>query len=117
MAKTRIYELARDLNMTNKALLEQIERHGFPWRNHSNTLSDDDVARVKAAIFGTKSEEIVETRVRSTIIRRRKKVIPKEAPTVAEEETAETVATEAELADQAVEAEVAEETAGEPAVE
>ncbi len=113
MAKIRIYELARDLNMTNKALLEQIERHGFPWRNHSNTLSDDDVARVKAAIFGTKSEEIVETRVRSTIIRRRKKVIPKEAPKMAGDDAAEAEETVAPESDQAVEAEVATENADE----
>jgi translation initiation factor IF-2 len=78
MAKIRIYELARDLNLTNKVLLEKIRDLDIPIKNHMSSVDEDAIAKIKASLFGTKAEEIEETRVRPTIIRRRKKIVPKE---------------------------------------
>lgn len=78
MAKIRIYELARDLNLTNKVLLEKIRDLDIPIKNHMSSVDEDSIAKIKASLFGTKAEEIEETRVKPTIIRRRKKIVPKE---------------------------------------
>ncbi|MGD8257070.1 MAG: translation initiation factor IF-2 [Desulfobacterales bacterium] len=75
MAKTRIYELARDLNMTNKLLLDKLNALDISVKNHMSSLDDDTVAKVKVAIFGKKEETIEETRIKPTVIRRRKKTV------------------------------------------
>ncbi len=87
MAKIRIYELARDLNMTNKSLIEKIQDMNIDVeiKSHMSALDVDLVAQIKADLFGRKTETVVETRVRSTVIRRRKKSVVVETP---EEETA-----------------------------
>ena len=75
MAKIRIYELARELNMQNKALLQKLRSLNIPAKSHMSSLDDETATRVKAALFGKATEQIVETRVRSTIIRRRVKPV------------------------------------------
>ena len=75
MAKKRIYELARDLNMTNKLLLDKLSALDISVKSHMSSLDDDTVAKVKVAIFGKKEETIEETRIKPTIIRRRKKTV------------------------------------------
>jgi len=83
MSKIRVYELARDLNLTNKVLLEKLEELEIDVKSHMSSLDDDVVARVKSSLFGKKEEAIVETRVRPTVIRRRKKTVevaPSETP-------------------------------------
>ncbi len=42
MAKIRVYELARDLNMTNKVLLEKIQDMDFPAASHMSSLDERD---------------------------------------------------------------------------
>jgi len=81
MAKIRIYELARDLNMTNKVLLEKIRDMDIQAKSHMSSLDDETIDRIKKELRGGPKKEIVETRVKSTIIRRRKKrVQPKPVP-------------------------------------
>jgi len=75
MAKIRIYELARDLNMTNKMLLDKIRDLDISVKSHMSSLDDGTVARIKADLFGKPSETIVETRVKPTVIRRRRKAV------------------------------------------
>ncbi len=75
MAKIRIYELARELNLQNKALLQKMRALDIPVKSHMSSLDDETATRVKAALFGKATEQIVETRVRSTIIRRRTKPV------------------------------------------
>jgi translation initiation factor IF-2 len=91
MAKIRIYELARDLNMTNKSLIEKIQDMDIDVeiKSHMSALDEDLVAQVKADLFGQqKTETVVETRVRSTVIRRRKKTVVVEPPEEVEEDVA-----------------------------
>ena len=90
MAKIRIYELARDLNMTNKTLLEKIHDLEIPVKSHMSALEGKAVARIKKVILGAEEgveaeviKEVEETRIRPTIIRRRRKPL-KEEPVKAE---------------------------------
>ena len=87
MAKIRIYELARELNMTNKALLEEVRNMDISAKSHMSSLDEKAVAKVKTNLFGTPEKEIEETRIKSTVIRRRKKPLEKEP--VLEEATSE----------------------------
>ena len=50
MAKIRVYELARDLNMTNQALLDKIRSMHIDVKSHVSSLDDDTVAKIKAGI-------------------------------------------------------------------
>jgi len=89
MAKIRIYELARDLNMTNKMLLEKIRDMDIDAKSHMSSLDDDTIDRIKQKILGAPKKEIEETRIKPTLIRRRRKPIqqkPAEVKTSAEPE-------------------------------
>jgi len=78
MAKIRIYELARDLNVTNKALLEKIRNMDIDVKSHMSSLDDETVTRIKKNLFGLPIKEVDEKRIKPTIIRRRKKRVRKE---------------------------------------
>ncbi len=75
MAKIRVYELARNLNMENKALLEKIEELGIPVKSHMSALEEETATAIKANILGKKKETVEETRIKPTVIRRRKKQV------------------------------------------
>jgi translation initiation factor IF-2 len=87
MAKIRIYELARDLNLTNKDLLLKLKDMEINVASHMSSLDDDAVKQVKSYIRGTKTSELEETRIRPTVIRRRKKAAPTESKKVKAEAT------------------------------
>ncbi len=80
MAKIRIYELARDLNMINKVLMDRIRDMDISVKSHMSSLDDETVARIKADLFGKKAKTVTETRLTSTVIRRRKKTERVEPP-------------------------------------
>ncbi|MBW1695175.1 MAG: translation initiation factor IF-2 [Deltaproteobacteria bacterium] len=86
MAKIRVYELARDLNLDNKALLEKIAEMNISVKSHMSSLEDDVVAKIKTNIFGKQTDMIEVTRVKPTVIRRRKKRIQIEEVQAAEPE-------------------------------
>jgi len=79
MAKIRVYELARDLNMTNQALLDKIRSINIDVKSHVSSLDEETVAKIRAGFHEAKPEGVEETRVRPTIIRRRKVVVRAEA--------------------------------------
>ena len=85
MGKIRIYELARELNMTNKQLLEKLEELGIPVKSHMSSVEDAEVESIKDKIRGKKEPDLVEKRIRPSVIRRRKVKAPaKPAPVAAE---------------------------------
>ncbi len=93
MAKIRVYELARDLNMTNKMLMDKILGMNIDVKSHMSSLEDDMVSHIKAHVLGRKKNELEEKRVQPTIIRRRKVAAPEAAaPTASEAAAAEPVA-------------------------
>lgn len=78
MAK-RVFELARELNLTTKELLIKFKDVDLPVKSHMSTLDDAEEAKVREALFGKKSDDAIEeTRIRSTVIRRRRKVVSEE---------------------------------------
>jgi translation initiation factor IF-2 len=111
--KKRVYELARELNMTNKSLLDRISSLDLGLNSHMSTLDDDIEARIRHFIQGGTEPTLVEKRVQPTVIRRRRKVV--EVPLTEPETPAAEVEAEAETS---FEAEVAsEETETSPATE
>ena len=107
MAKIRVYELARELNMTNKVLIEKLNDLEFSVKSHMSSLDEDTVGEIKAKLLGKeKTVDVEVTRVRPTVIRRRKKKVVlkkkarEEVPEAEEEAAAEAVAEpEAEAAE------------------
>jgi translation initiation factor IF-2 len=94
--KKRVYELARELNLTNKSLLEKISSLDLGLNSHMSTLTDEIEARIRQFIQGGTEPSLVEKRVKPTVIRRRRKVATPAAeeteadPVEKVEETAET---------------------------
>ena len=80
MARLRVYELARDLNMTNKVLLEKLGDLDISVKSHMSALDDDIIDKIKSSFFSTqeKEETIEETRIKPTVIRRRRKKVKAE---------------------------------------
>ena len=101
---TRVYELARNLNMENNALLEKMSAMGIVVKSHMSSVDDEIIAQIKAGMLGKKPESVEETRVKPTVIRRRKKQIKETSvsaeavskPEVLPEEAAEAMAKDAE---------------------
>ncbi len=76
MAKVRVYELAKDLNMTNKQLLEKLKALKIDAKSHMSALDNSDVAAVKRNLLGKKKRSN-EVKDRPSVIRRRRtKTIP-----------------------------------------
>ena len=46
MGKTRIYEIAKELNMDSKVLMEKLDRMQISYKNHMSTLEEDVVKRL-----------------------------------------------------------------------
>ena len=49
----KVHELARELNLTSKELIDRLEALKISVRNHMSVLDDDTVARVRRAVAGT----------------------------------------------------------------
>jgi len=114
MAKVRVYELAKELNMDSKELVEKLKAGGINIKNYMSTLDDQDATKAREAALGMVSEVIEEKRIRPTVIRRRKKTVtvePEGAPEGPESQLAEGAAEAggiAEKAGKAVEEEIQE---------
>ncbi len=78
MAKIRVYELAKQLNMTNKVLLERLKENNISVKSHMSVIDEETVAGIREGLFQDKSETVIEKRIKGTVIRRRKKVIKEE---------------------------------------
>ena len=98
MAKIRVYELAKDLNMTNRALLNKMKELKIEVKSHMSSLEDSDVRAIKRGLFG-KAKGKNDVKVKPSVIRRRKQdsedsdesEIQEETITPDEEETKQTV--------------------------
>ncbi|MBW2016800.1 MAG: translation initiation factor IF-2 [Deltaproteobacteria bacterium] len=88
MAKVRVYELAKELNMDSKELVEKLKAGGLNIKNYMSTLDEQAAARARDLITGKVSEVVEEKRIKPTVIRRRRKTVPVAKP--AEEVKGET---------------------------
>ena len=84
MAKVRVYELAKELSMDSKELVEKLKAGGIPVKNYMSTLDEQAMAKAREVALGVVSEVIEEKRIRPTVIRRRKKTVTVEAEKVPE---------------------------------
>ena len=75
MAKVRVYELAKELNMESRKLVERLEAGGMNINNYMSTLDEDAVVKARNIISGATSEVVEEKRIKPTVIRRRKKTV------------------------------------------
>jgi translation initiation factor IF-2 len=86
MSKMRVYELAKELRMESNELVERLKGAGFPINNHMSALDGDEVGRARDYLSGATSEIFEEKRIKPTVIRRRKKIVPKVDEPIAQEE-------------------------------
>ena len=61
--------------MENKALVDLIRELGIEIKSHSSSLTDEQISLIKGHLKGTKSLVVEEQRIKSTVIRRRKKIV------------------------------------------
>lgn len=71
MSKKRVYELARELGIDNKELISRLEKLGIAVSSHSSTLEESDIQKIQQELLSGEPREMVEQRIKSTIIRRR----------------------------------------------
>jgi translation initiation factor IF-2 len=88
MAKVRVYELAKDLNMTNRALLNKIKDLDIDVKSHMSSLEDSAVKEIKNSLFG-KARQKNDLKVKPSVIRRRKKKVVREPGVQADEQQAD----------------------------
>ncbi|MFH1075351.1 MAG: translation initiation factor IF-2 [Pseudomonadota bacterium] len=84
MAKARVYEVARELALSNKDLFEKLGELNISVKNHMSVLEENEIAKLKQSLFAKKGNEasLEEKRVKTTVIRRRKVVSQVETPAV-----------------------------------
>ncbi len=75
MTRLRVHELAKELNMENKDLIERWAKLGFQVKNHMSTLSDSAVLKLRQQLAESRpgSEKVEEKRIGREVIRRRKR--------------------------------------------
>ena len=86
MAKIRVYELARELKIESKKLVEDLNAGGLDIKNYMSTLDEETVSKARKVVSGAVSEVVVEKRVKPRVIRRRKQVIQVEPKPVEEKD-------------------------------
>ena len=80
MAKVRVYELARELDIESKKLVDKLVAGGMNIKNYMSTLDEEAASRAREIVSGVVSEVIEEQRVKPTVIRRRKKIKIQQEP-------------------------------------
>ena len=100
MAKLRVYELAKELNMTNKALLAKLQEMNVDVKNHMSTLGEEQASRVKSELYGNtrKTESYEAKRVKPNVIRRRRRRVEEQQPAEADTPAQQSPAAEPETA-------------------
>ncbi len=86
MSKIRVYELARELNMDSKKLVEKLQKAGINVKSYMSTLDEFELSRARKLMAESPSESNViveEKRVSKRVIRRRR---IRTAPSPQEEE-------------------------------
>ena len=92
MAKLRVYDLAKELDMTNNDLVARLHDMGIPVRGHMSSLDENQARLVRDMVAGRSQQTIVEDRVGRGVIRRRRKIVTTEPPPPSESVGAEITA-------------------------
>ena len=91
MSKKRVYELARELGIDSKELIAHLEKIGVSVKSYASVLENSDVERIKRTLRAAEPHELVEERIKATVIRRRAVHIPVVEPETFVVEKKETV--------------------------
>jgi translation initiation factor IF-2 len=74
MAKKRVYELAKDLGLSNKEMVDWLKAHEYDVKSHSSSLEDDQAQAVTERILGERSPKAVAPKPSASgVVLRRKK--------------------------------------------
>ncbi|MDY0190416.1 MAG: translation initiation factor IF-2 [Desulfuromonas sp.] len=89
MAKIRIYELAQQMGVENKELLERLQQAGIEAKSHMSVVDEDAVRDLEQGKKTPTEDNVTfeEQRVSTGLIRRRRKVEPAKEVVKAEEES------------------------------
>lgn len=82
MGKKRVFELAKELGMQNRDLIDKLQKLGIEVKSHSSSVDEDTVRRALQREDTQKKANTVERRVNRTVIRRRRKDDGKTTTTV-----------------------------------
>lgn len=81
MPKKRVSELAKELGLASKDLIAHLGKIGITVKSHASSLDDSEIERVKEELQAKSPRQIVEERIKTTVIRRRSVRTPvEEAP-------------------------------------
>jgi len=81
MSKVRVYEVAKQLNLDPKAVVSLFQSLGVTdVRNHMSSVDTDAVERVKRHLEKQKTHNVVEERIRPTVVKRRAVAKSPDAP-------------------------------------
>ena len=61
MSKTRIHELAKELNIANKDLIDKAHEMGLDVKNHMSTLEDQEISKLKGRFMKSASVDKTES--------------------------------------------------------
>ncbi len=96
MGKIRIYELARELNMTNTELVDRLHEIEYPVKSHMSSVDESALPDIKAKLSGKKkAAKLEEKRIKPTVIRRRRVKTVKKPEIIEEPSQPEVVVEEA----------------------
>lgn len=71
MTKVRVYEVARELGLENRDLMQRMATLGIQVRNHMSALESGEADRLRHALSKKSDARVVEERIRPTVVRRR----------------------------------------------
>jgi len=80
MPKKRVHELAKELGLESKVLIARLEKIGISVKSASSSLDEAEVERAKKELTAGELREVVEQRIKTTVIRRRTVVTAVEMP-------------------------------------
>ena len=79
MGRVRIYELAKEVGMSSKALASKLSDMGFDVKGPSSTVDEEAAVKIRASVSKSAETELVEKRISATqgptVIRRRPTII------------------------------------------
>ncbi len=79
-SKLRVYEVARELSLDNKAIVSLLQSMGFgEVRNHMSVVSSDAIERLRRHQERKAEPKVVEERIRPTVVKRRSVAKPAES--------------------------------------
>jgi translation initiation factor IF-2 len=71
MEKVRVYEVAKEVGLTNKELVTKIRALGMDVSNHMSSLEAEEVLRIKRALDKERQQNLVEEKIQPGLTRRR----------------------------------------------